>query len=268
MSDATFVQYLKSEEILFKHAKGMRDIFGKEFHVFHELFLLIGNTAKFTSDHLIDTISSHSLVIIPKQAFHQFDCIGEEKYYHRYVLQFDHIEGLEQIIASVFDRVKLIHNISPSTLLLFERLDSLVSENYNKQDKELLLKAVCTQLLLDLKYNYSETAITQHVTDSTVERIVDHINTYFLTDISLRSIAGSLHFSVTYISHKFKEVMHIPIYQYILQKKLTHAHQLICSGTPATDAAYQCGFSEYSSFYKMYKKYFGVSPSKTNAKER
>lgn len=258
-----FTEYLKTNEIAFKHALGHRDIFGKEFHIFNEILLLIGDSAKFTSDNLIEEIHSNSLVIIPKHEFHQFDHIGEEKNYHRYVLQFNLVVGLDEIILEVFDRVKLIHNVNPQTILLFKKLDSLISENKSKNDKEKLLKAIFTEILIDLKYNYANTAITEHITDCTVKSIIDHINENFLTDITIRTISKSLNFSETYISHRFKKVMHISLYKYILQKRLIHSHQLICSGTPATNAAVLCGFKEYSGFYKMYKNYFGFSPSKT-----
>ncbi len=264
IGDFMFADFFKTDEILFKHALGCRDILGKEFHTFNELFFLIGDTAKFTSDRLIEEIHTNSIVIIPKQEFHQFDHIGEEKNYHRYVLQFGSIEGLNEIIAEVFNEVKLIHNINPQTIMLFEKLRTLISSNLSHQDKEKLLKAIFTEILIDLKYNYSDVAITEHMTDHTVKSIFEYINANFLGNITIRSIAKSLNFSETYISHKFKEVMHISIYKYILHKKLLYAHQLICSGTPVTDAAEICGFNEYSGFYKIYKKYFGFSPSKTN----
>lgn len=262
-SDFMFEEYLTTNEIIFKHALGCRDIFGKEFHIFNELFLLIENTAKFTSDRLIEEIHSNSLVVIPKHQFHQFDHIGEEENYHRYVLQFDLVDGLDKTVAEIFDRVKLIHNIHPHTVTLFHRLDALTRENKRREDKEILLKAIFTEILMDLKYNYTEKAITEHITDKTVQRIIEYINKNFLSDITINLVAKQLNFSETYISHKFKEVMHISIYKYILQKKLIHAHKLISEGVNATDAAFHCGFKEYSGFYKMYKKYFGFSPSKT-----
>ena len=240
-----------------------RDVFGKEFHIFNELFLLVGNTAKFTSDHLIEEICANSLILIPKHQFHQFDHIGEEKDYHRYVLQFDLVEGLEDTIYEVFDRVKLIRNVSPQTVILFEKLRNLIEDSKSANDKEILLQAIFTEILMDLKYNYTDAAVTEHITDETTVKIIDYISENYLQDITIPHIAKSLNFSDTYISHKFKEIMHIPIYKYILQKKLIHAHQLICSGISATDAAVLCGFKEYSGFYKMYRKYFGFSPSKT-----
>lgn len=257
-----FAEYLTSTQITFKHALGCRDVFGKEFHTFHEIFLLVGDTANFTSDHIIDQIYPNSLVIVPKRQFHQFDHIGQEENYHRYVLQFENIDGLEETIETVFDRVKLIHNLSRQSVRLFERLALLIGEQKDQADKALLLKAITTEILMDLKYNYSNRTVCQHMTDPLVQQIIDYINANFLTNITVRTIADDLRFSESYIAQKFKGAMNIPIYKYILQKKLMHAHMLICSGVRATEAASICGFSEYSGFYKMYKKYFGFSPSR------
>lgn len=258
-----FARYLHTKQITFKYAKGCRDIFGKEFHAFHEIFLLIGNRASFASDMLSDTIGAMTLVIIPKHMFHQFDHIGPEEDYHRYVLQFDAVEGLNEVIDTVCDRVKLIHNISPSTLLTFTKMEQLLTDTKILQDKQILLDAFFAELLVDLKYRYADTAITRTDTDPTVSRILEFIHSNFTTDLTIKTIAGHLNFSETYVSHKFKQVMHISVYKYILQKKLMHAHALISSGTPPTHAAAVCGFENYSGFYKMYKKYLGFSPSDT-----
>ena len=148
-------------------------------------------------------------------------------------------------------------------MILFSRLDELIKDNKSQGDKEKLLKAIFTEILMDLKYNYNDIAVTEHTTDRTVVKIIDYINENFIRNITVDSIAKHLNFSKTYISHKFKEVMHISIYKYILQKKLIRAHKLISEGTNAVDAALLCGFNEYSGFYKVYKKHFGFSPSKT-----
>lgn len=258
-----FSKSLRSKQVFFKHAKGCRDVFGKEFHAFHEIFLLIGDTATFASDSLVDTISTMSLLIIPKHQFHQFDHVGEEEKYHRYVLQFDAVEGLEEIILSVCNRVKLIRNIDPATMLIFKKMEQLFPDNKSRYDKQILLDAFFTELLIDLKYRYVETAITKSEPDPTISKMLEFIHANYLSELTIKAIAEHLSFSETYVSHKFKQVMHISVYKYILQKKLMHAHSLISSGMLPTHAAIACGFDNYSGFYKMYKKYLGVSPSNT-----
>ena len=46
----TFAKFLKTNEITFKYAKGMRDIQGSEFHLFNEMFFFMGNEAEFFSE--------------------------------------------------------------------------------------------------------------------------------------------------------------------------------------------------------------------------
>ncbi|MBE6584758.1 MAG: helix-turn-helix transcriptional regulator [Ruminococcaceae bacterium] len=99
-----------------------------------------------------------------------------------------------------------------------------------------------------------------------VSSIIEYVEEHFTESITAERIARELHFSETYVSHRFKDEMGITLYQYLLKKKLVHAFAIIRSGTPATEAAQSCGFSDYSTFYKRYKARFGTSPSRA-AKE-
>ena len=55
--------------------------------------------------------------------------------------------------------------------------------------------------------------------------------------------------------------MNISPKQYILQKKLALANKLIRDGTPATVAAMQVGYDNYSNFYRMYQKRVSHRPT-------
>ena len=179
------------------------------------------------------------------------------------MIQFHTVAGLENAISEVFDHVKLFHNIKAETAILFQKLAKLIEEDKQAEDKKKLLNAIFTEILFDLKYNYADHVITEHITDITVLKIIAFINSNFSNNITIKSIADHLNYSETYISHKFKKAMHTSVYKYILQKKLIHAHSLIVSGVLPTQAAKQSGFDDYSGFFKIYKKYFGFSPSRT-----
>ena len=56
--------------------------------------------------------------------------------------------------------------------------------------------------------------------------------------------------------------MKISIKQYILQKKLSYAANLIECGIRATEAAERIGYENYANFYKMYVKVFGTPPKR------
>ena len=51
------------------------------------------------------------------------------------------------------------------------------------------------------------------------------------------------------------------MHQYILEKRVLAARNLILSGTSATTACMECGFKDYSTFSRAYKKVLNALPS-------
>lgn len=256
-----FSKYIKTDEIFFKHAKGERDVKGKEFHIFNEIVFLIEKEAEFASDTINQQIGSGTLVIIPKEHYHQFELVGKEEDYHRYILQFENVAGLETLIKECLDTVKVFTNVSKSILTLFDSLANSIT-SVNEEEQKILLKAILPLMLMELKYNTDATGITVSQDDPVIQKVLNYINQHYLDNICVDSISVELNYSKTYISHRFKKIMHTSVYNYILQKKLIHAYNLIRNGTSASDTALICGFKEYSGFYKVFKKHFGFPPSK------
>ena len=60
--------------------------------------------------------------------------------------------------------------------------------------------------------------------------------------------------------HRFKEVTGYSLHQYISQKRLLRAGELIRSGVPVMKAAEQVGFSEYSTFLRAFRNTFHMNP--------
>jgi AraC-like DNA-binding protein len=65
-----------------------------------------------------------------------------------------------------------------------------------------------------------------------------------------------------HLMHKFKSQTGYTIHSYILQKRLMMANTLIKSGRSITEACTECGFGDYSSFVRAFKKMYGQSPKK------
>ena len=58
----------------------------------------------------------------------------------------------------------------------------------------------------------------------------------------------------SYLSHVFKNDLHISIHKYVLEKRLILANKKIRQSVNPTVAASECGFADYSAFYRQYKK--------------
>ncbi|EQK30291.1 helix-turn-helix domain-containing protein [Clostridioides difficile] len=59
---------------------------------------------------------------------------------------------------------------------------------------------------------------------------------------------------------KFKSHTGTSIHNYIVQKRLILAKSLITNGHLMSEVCNKCGFNDYSSFVRAFKKNYGVSP--------
>lgn len=90
--------------------------------------------------------------------------------------------------------------------------------------------------------------------------VCDYINNHLDEDLSLDKLAAFFYSSKYHISHVFKENMGISLHQYILKKRLQASKNGVLSGVPLGELCHQYGFTDYTSFYRAFKKEFGLSP--------
>ncbi len=91
--------------------------------------------------------------------------------------------------------------------------------------------------------------------------LCDYINNHLGQDLSLETLAAFFYVNKYHIAHIFKDNMGISLHQYILKKRLQASKNGILSGTPFNQIIYQYGFHDYTSFYRAFKKEFGLSPT-------
>ena len=70
--------------------------------------------------------------------------------------------------------------------------------------------------------------------------------------------------SPSQINRIFNKITGTSVYNYVLSKRLVYAQGMIMRGEGAGSACVACGFRDYSSFFRQYKKRFGTPPSSLN----
>ena len=68
--------------------------------------------------------------------------------------------------------------------------------------------------------------------------------------------------------HKFKKETGYTLHNYVMQKRLLMAKDLITNGEPITKTYIQCGFNDYSCFLRCFKNFFHKSPSYFSSKQK
>ncbi len=54
--------------------------------------------------------------------------------------------------------------------------------------------------------------------------------------------------------------MGVSFYQYVIRRRLSAAKNLIQAGAGMEEAAEQAGYSDYSTFFRAFKREYGISP--------
>lgn len=91
--------------------------------------------------------------------------------------------------------------------------------------------------------------------------MVDFVNAHLCAPVTVASVSEQFHMSASQVSRVFKAATGTTLGQYCLTKRLLKARRRIASGMSAQQAALECGFGCYSSFFRLYKKKFGTVPS-------
>ncbi len=125
------------------------------------------------------------------------------------------------------------------------------------------LTAVLSELRNIEKGNSKELDMTVAVEDATNEivgSVISYINEHLTEDWTLDTLEQKFFFSKSYINRAFKQSTGSSVWDYVVLKRLLVARNLLREGKNATVAAAECGFRDYSSFYRQYKRRFGISP--------
>ncbi|OGO81075.1 MAG: hypothetical protein A2Y21_03420 [Clostridiales bacterium GWC2_40_7] len=100
-----------------------------------------------------------------------------------------------------------------------------------------------------------------------IRKVQRYIKENYYRKISLEDVAKYVYISPQYLSRKFKEVTGQQFVDYALNVKITRAKSLLKnSGIKVKDIAVQLGFSDYTYFCKVFKKYENITPLQYRAK--
>lgn len=125
-------------------------------------------------------------------------------------------------------------------------------------EKEIMIKTNLLQLLISINgIVESEKNIS---TDDKINEIIQYLNKNLAEKITLDDLSKKFYLNKFHISHMFKAKTGITFSEYITNKRIMLAKELLLENTPLSDVFQNVGFSDYSSFYRAFKKTLGYNP--------
>lgn len=94
-----------------------------------------------------------------------------------------------------------------------------------------------------------------------IRDILRYIDGHLMEDISIDTLAEQFYISKYHMMRLFRQEVGQTIHNYISDRRLLHARELIRSGRSATESCFRSGFRSYSSFTRAYGKRFGSTPT-------
>ena len=170
----------------------------------------------------------------------------------------------------VFDDTKLPQKMFMKNIITHDILKIIsfcshnhISHQYRSKEK---LTNILNYILLEIQNILDIESSNLHVI-----KIVQFINTHITEPISLDTVSKHISLSKEYTSTLFKNETGKTVTEYINERKLLLAKEMLQEGKlTLNDISENVGFENYSYFSKLFKKYYGLSPKqliKTNNDE-
>ena len=182
--------------------------------------------------------------------------------YERAVIDFSDVLVDSALLGRVFSETRVYHTSSlPNFREYYRRLD-FYADIPNKGDRERIAVALLTELLCLLAGLSPTLAVPAGGRqDTTVDEALRYIDAHLTTIKSMDEICHALFISPSHLCKAFHEVLNTSPMKYLRRRRLHHANDLLRSGERPTNLYLECGFRDYSSFYRAYRDYFGISPA-------
>jgi len=151
-------------------------------------------------------------------------------------------------------------------IYLYNRLFILMSNSY--ANKIAIDSCLIEFLEYILKYHSSQSLDkVANITCSkkVINKALDYMNDYDKKDeLTLSNIALQIGISKYHFIKEFKKHIGITPNQYLQVKKVNWTKDLLQKNMPLSEIAYECGFTDQSYMIKVFKNFYGYTPTKLN----
>lgn len=243
-------------------------------HEYYEFYYFLGGNVRYQVDNQLYTLSQGDFLLFPPGLSHRPIFMDDSIAYQRLVLWisqdfFDSLLQLSPDFGYAFQAVSTRRQYHfhadhvPGQEIQGRLIDLLEEIHSNNTFHETTAQLMIASFLMHtnrLVYNTFH-QISPSYENALYLNLCDYINNHLSDDLSLETLASFFYVSKYHIAHIFKDNMGISLHQYILKKRLQASKNGILSGTPFNQLIYQYGFHDYTSFYRAFKKEFGLSPT-------
>ena len=237
--DVTFVT-------AWKHVREEGEHVAPHIHDYHELVYYPTNRGITSINSNCHSFHPQSYAIMPAEISHE---------------ETHHVTGLLFCIGFRTDMPLPAGVFEDGSGEIFQLVREIISESYEQKHayKEMLIAKIAE---LSIQLIRKQIKFSGRTEPLNFEYVLNFLSNNYAEKITFSDLAEQLNLSYDYFQHRFRELYGVSPQQYLLQKRLSVAQDLLLdSKSSCTDIAYRCGFSNSSQFSMIFRRELGVTPS-------
>ncbi|MCQ2447833.1 MAG: AraC family transcriptional regulator [Oscillibacter sp.] len=245
------------------------------YHEFDKLIFFLGGKVTYVVEGVTYFLQPWDVLLVQHNMIHK-PIINAEEPYERVVIWLgnDWLTSRSEpqtLLSTCFDVARqqgfhLLRTNADRRLDYMQTIQRLEEALRSKEfGAERMADMLCQQILIYvnrdiLRDNTAKEEQESYHFDPKMEEILQYITNHLGEELSVDLLAKRFYLSRYYLMHRFKEVTGYTVHQYIVQKRLLWAGEMLREGTPVMKAAEQAGFREYSTFLRAFQSTFHMSP--------
>lgn len=255
-------------------------------HDFFELFYLLDDIPGGGVDNIVDglryTMRPDDIVLVAPGQLHRTDVQGPVRSVERFVLwlSLDYVKSLTGVLPHT--RFALLDDLKGRNLLQADEdtrasIRQLLFALHREAGREgadtvQLCRSIVSQLLIYcgrcVVRGTNEMAPKAELRYHEIMRVYEYIVSHLRDGLSVAGLAEQFFMDKNTLTRQFKRQVGMTPGECIRWHRLEAVRLLIQDGVPAQEACGECGFSDYSAFYRAFRQAYGQSPRDYAARRR
>ena len=199
-------------------------------------------------------VCAGQMVIISSYAIHNFSTPDSSKVVVA-VIPMDFVPAIYKHLQNRTFTHTVLENPDSDLILLIKLLLS------NKDASYETVQGLSQAFLGTLIDRYGVQESLAYDSTSIMHVVIPYMQQHFMEDISLDDLSNRFNYSKSRLSHLFQSQLHLTFTEFLHALRCRHAAALLSEQTQSVaDISETVGFRSISTFYRVFKKQYGVSP--------